>query len=145
MRKLLFIFLSAILFGSCSISDDNGPILAYELAEITGNNLPDEFELGRTYTIEVAYVLPTQCHNFVAIDATREGNTGAQRREIYIAAVASYVEDSVCTQELGNSGTSTFTIFIDESEDYKFYFWIGNGPEDEPLYDEVTVPVTDTN
>ncbi|MBT8318964.1 MAG: hypothetical protein KJP01_02420, partial [Gramella sp.] len=74
MRKLVFILLSTVLFGSCSIGDDNGPILEYELAEITGNSLPDEFELGRTYTIDVAYVLPTQCHNFVAIDASREGN-----------------------------------------------------------------------
>ncbi|MBT8295949.1 MAG: hypothetical protein KJO51_05990, partial [Gramella sp.] len=127
-----------------SIGDDNSPILEYELAEITSNSLPDEFELGRTYTIDVAYVLPTQCHKFVAIDASREGNTGAKRREIYIAAVASYVQNSVCTQELGNSGTSTFTILIDESEDYKFYFWKGTGPADEPIYDEVTVPVVET-
>ncbi|MUP43308.1 membrane lipoprotein lipid attachment site-containing protein [Christiangramia aestuarii] len=144
MKKIVLILLAVVGLSSCSINDDETPNIEYELAEITANDLPDEFEMGKTYTVTVTYLLPSQCNTFAGIDARRAGNTGPERRQIFIAAVSRFVNSTECdAQTSGNSGTSTFTITVDENEDYTFYFWTGTNAADEPLYDEVTVPVVD--
>lgn len=144
MKKLVFILFTALAISSCTIDDDS-PNIEFELAEITANDLPDQFELGKSYTITVTYVLPSQCNTFAGVDARREGSTGAARRQIYIAAFTQFQRGQDCNADIsGNSGTSTFTITIDESEDFTFYFWIGTDASDEPIYDEVTVPVVES-
>lgn len=144
MKKIALILLAIVTLNSCTINDDNGPSIDFEAAEITENTLPDEFERGKNYTITVTYMLPSQCHSFAGIDARRASNTGDGRREIYVAAVSSFSINSNCDDSVeGSTGTSTFSIQIDESEDYKFYFWTGIDAADDPVYDEVTVPVVE--
>lgn len=144
MKKLVFLFLAAVALSSCSINDDDAPNIEYEPAEITGNDLPDQFELGKTYTVTVTYVLPSECNSFAGIQAQREGNAGADRRQIYIAAFSQVHSNSNCDDTMvGESGTGTFNITIDENEDFTFYFWTGTDASDQPIYDQVTVPVTE--
>ncbi|WP_051199646.1 hypothetical protein [Christiangramia echinicola] len=144
MKKLALILLSIVTLTSCSINDDNGPAAEYELATITGNDLPDSFELGKSYTITLDYDLPSQCHSFAALDARRGGSTGDEKRQIYAAVVSILSTNAQCNEDVaGNSGTTTFNILIDEPEDYKFYFWTGTDADDQPIYTEVTVPVTE--
>lgn len=146
MKKIALILMALVTLNSCSISDDNGPRINYEAAEITDNTLPEEFELGKNYTITITYKLPSQCHTFATIDARRAGNTGSSRREIYVAAISSFEANSNCDDSTdGSTGTSTFSIIIDENEDYKFYFWTGIDAADEPIFEEVTVPVVDVD
>lgn len=145
MKKLVLLFLAVMGLNSCSMNDDNAPITEFELAEITANDLPNEFEFGKSYTVTVTYILPSQCSTFAGIDARREGSDGDLRRQIYIAAVSSFINNSNCdASTTGNSGTSTFSITIDETEAFKFYFWTGTDAADKPIYEEVTVPVTQT-
>ena len=146
MKKLVLILLVITGLSSCSINDDDIPNITYELAEITANDLPDSFEMGKTYTVTVDYILPSQCNSFAGIDARRGGNAGDERRDIYIAAVSQLVTSAECDAETtGNSGEGTFSITIDESKDFTFYFWTGVSDTNEPLYDEVTVPVIEIN
>ena len=144
MKKLFLILMAAVTLSSCSTNDDDGPTISYELAEITGNDLPDEFERGETYTVTLAYVLPSECSTFAGIDARREGNTNEKRRNIYVAAVSSFVDNGECNAETnGASGTSTFSFLIDDTEDFTFYFFTGFDDTDQAIYDEVTVPVVE--
>ena len=146
MKKLVLILLVIAGLSSCSINDDDIPNITYELAEITANDLPENFQLGETYTVTVDYVLPSQCNSFAGIDARRGGNVGEERRNIYIAAVSQFVDSIECDSEAtGNTGSGTFSITIDESEDFTFYFWTGVSDTNEPLYEEVTVPVIEAN
>ena len=144
MKKLVIILLSIVTLSSCSINDDDSPIIEYEIAAITGNDLPDTFEFGKSYTITLEYALPSQCHSFAALDAKRASNTGEERRQIYVAAVSAFISNAQCNEDVvGNTGSTTFNILIDETEDYKFYFWTGLDAAEEPVYTEVTVPVTE--
>lgn len=140
MKKLVFILFAFMALSSCSVDDDS-PRIEYELAEIVANDLPDELEFGETYEVTVTYILPSACHTFAGLNASRGGNVGADRRDIYISAIAAIELDSNCDDTVGGGqGTSKFTITIDEEEDYTFYFLIGESG-DEPVYDTVVVPV----
>ena len=143
MKKLVFIFMVVFALTGCSIDDDNMPNISYELAEIVANDLPDELELGEVYEVTVTYVLPSTCHDFFGLDARREGAVGDERRNIFIAAVSTINEDENCdTTTGGETGTSKFSITIDEEEDYTFNFLIGEN-NNEPIYQTVVVPVVD--
>lgn len=143
MKRLIFAFLALITMNSCSVDDDTTNT-SYELAEITGHNLPDNFVVGETYSIEIDYVLPSECNTFVAVDARRAGSTGPERRQIYIGAVSIVNTSSNCDPNVeGDEGSSNFSITIDEDEAYTFYFWTGIDANNQPIYTEVVVPVNE--
>lgn len=142
MKKLGLLLLSVITLNSCSIESDEVPNISYEIAEITKNDLPDQFELGKSYSVNIEYSLPTECHNFAYLDARREGNLGAERRNIYVTAISSTINSANCDEETaGETGVTSFSILIDEKEEFKFYFWKGLDATDQPIYEEVIVPV----
>ncbi|MCM8569593.1 hypothetical protein NE848_09390 [Gramella jeungdoensis] len=142
MKKLVFILITILAMTGCSVDDDSGPRVEYELAEIVANDLPDEFEFGKTYEVTVTYILPSACHSFAGLDARREGNVGEERRIIYVSAIAAIQLDSNCDDTVGgDQGTSKFTINIDEEEDYTFNFLVGEAGN-EPVYNTVVIPVT---
>ena len=143
MKKLVFILMTFITVVGCSTDDDSQDV-SYELAEIVANDLPDQFELGRVYEVTVTYILPSQCHDFLFLDAHREGISGEERRNIYVSAISTTELDNNCDTTIGGGGqgTAKFSITIDEEEDYTFYFLVGeNNGEGE--YDTVTVPVVE--
>ncbi|MDX1542831.1 MAG: hypothetical protein R3214_02720 [Christiangramia sp.] len=141
MKKLVFIFITFLALAGCSVDDDS-PNFEYELAEIVANDLPDEFEFGKTYEVTVTYILPSACHSFAGLDARRKGNVGDERRIIFVSAIASIQLDSNCDGTVGGGqGTSKFTINIDEEEDYTFKFLVDE-TGGEPVYETVVIPVT---
>jgi hypothetical protein len=140
MKKLVAVLFTFILVG-CSLDSDE-PNTYYELAEITGNDLPEEFVFGKTYEVTVNYLLPTECNVFQTIDARRGGNTSEERRKIYVSVISSVVTSDSCDRDFpGSAGTSNFSLTIDEREAYTFYFWTGASGT-EPVYNEVTIPVS---
>ena len=141
MKRLIFVFMTLVMISSCSVDDDSSNT-AFELAKITGNDLPDNFVLGETYTIKVNYILPSQCNSFSGIDARRGGQANSERRDIYVGVVTNLNESTNCDSNiLGEQGVSNFSITIDETEDYTFYFWTGLDDSNQPVYSETTVPV----
>lgn len=144
MKRSFLVLMTLITLNSCSI-DDDAPNINYELAQITGSNLPDEFVFNETYNITVDYILPSECHNFASIDARRAGNTAEDRSKIYVGIVSAIVSGSICDENTsGDSGSSSFSLFIDELDEYTFYFWTGIGSNNQPEYTEVVVPVVNT-
>lgn len=150
MKKLFAFVLLAVglvSFTSCDM-DDDGPSIAYELAEITGADLPEYFEFDETYEINVDYLLPSACHTFEGF----EGNQGENEEdetifEYYIQTVTSYDPALADCDEEDDDLSKTSELFDDfeiESEDYtvyRFNFLTGYDNDGEPEFLTIDVPV----
>ena len=141
MKKLFFLFAFTTLLVSCEIEDD-GPGMVMVPAEVSETNLPESFEEGKTYVIEVAYLLPDACHVPAGIHVYRGASFGDARRDIFVSGVASYEYGTECNEESENlERTSSFRMTIDEDDPYTFYLWTGLDEDNKDIYTEVVVPV----
>lgn len=143
MKKLVLLFFaSSLILTSCSIEND-GPRIAAEFAEVTEIELPDFFERGKTYEIEVTYLLPSACHTAAGLEASRGSVEGSGRRDIYVAGVATYDQNVVtCNRQSDDlEKTAKFSIGIDEEEPYTFYLWTGLDSDLESEFTIIEVPV----
>lgn len=144
MKKLVFLFLFALSMVSCSLEDD-GPIINYEYAEVVDVDLPESFEKGKIYQLEVTYLLPSACHTPLGIEVRRGAATGDERRDIYVVGVTSInAEITDCDVESENlEKKKTFSLNVDEDEPFTFYLWDGLDDEGESQYVTIEVPVVD--
>ena len=146
MKKLFL--LAAITFGfmSCEIESDE-PAWVPELAKVTSIDLPESFEMGKSYDIEITYELPTACHVAQGINASRESAYGSGRRKIFVAGVASKkFGEPACQQESDDlEKEGKFKLFIDEDMPYTFFLWTGVDEDGKAVYTEVEVPVEETD
>ena len=148
MKKLILLFVSSLILVSCEV-DDDGPKTLLEPAEVTDVDLPEFFEAGKTYDIDVTYLLPSACHTAAGINAQRGTNSNgeAEFRDIYITGVGSYDANlTECSKEaeegeLDRKNTFKMTIDADEDEPYTFYLWTGVDEDDKNIYTTVIVPV----
>lgn len=143
MKKLIVLFICSLGLLSCSMEEDNGPTYGYQLAVVDSLALPDYFEIGKTYEIEVSYTLPSACHSPNYVEATRGGNEGEEYRDIYVGAVTTYeMGMSECSEDSTDlEQTDSFNLYIDEDEDYTFYLWQGRDSTGQSQFETVTVPV----
>lgn len=144
MKKLLILAVCVLAMTSCELESDE-PSLVPELAEVTDIDLPEFFEKGKSYNIEVTYVLPTACHIPQGLSATREAVYGSGRRKIYVAGIAAREYGAPeCDQENDDlEKTASFRLLIDEDMPYTFFLWTGVDATGKNLYNEVEVPVED--
>lgn len=144
MKKLLFLLLSTIILTGCNIEDD-GPRINYQLAKVTAADLPEEFEKGKVYEIDITYLLPSACHTAAGIEAKRGDIAGEGRRKIYVAGVASFDANiTECDEEEDEDELleeSSFSLRIDEDDPYTFYLWTSYNDNLESVYTTVEVPV----
>jgi hypothetical protein len=142
MKKLILLFVAAIALTSCSIEDD-GPRIAYQFAEVTAADLPASFEKGKTYKVDVTYLLPSACHTAAGLEVKRGNDSGDQRRDIYVVGIGRYDANlGECTREEDElEREASFSILIDEDEPYTFYLWSGVDDNMESQYTVVEVPV----
>ncbi len=144
MRNFVFLFVMMLIFTSCSIEDD-GTRIEYEFAEVTEADLPESFEKGKTYEIDITYVLPSACHTASGINAIRGSSTGVERRDIYVVGISSYnAIQTECNRDDENlERENSFSIHIDENDPYTFYLWSGLNEDLENQYNVVEVPVVE--
>lgn len=141
MKKLILLFVCAFALVSCEIEDEDTHWVP-ELAEVSGADLPEFFEEGATYDIDVQYLLPSACHRPDGLNVQRKGGFGADRRKIYIVGVASYEYGSECDEEDDDlERESSFRIRIDQNDPYTFYLWTGVDDDGKHVYTTVEVPV----
>ena len=146
MKRLILLFVSALVLVSCNT--DDGPSIAYDVALITDADLPEYFEKDETYEINVDYKLNSACHKFVSFN----GNQGEDEENdsIYVynvSAVSSYDPAlTECTEESENliKSSKLFEDFRVRSEDYtvyRFNLLSGFDSDDKPEYITIDVPV----
>jgi len=145
MKRLILLFASALLLVSCD-TDDDGPNVAYEFAEITETDLPDYFETGETYDIEVSYQLPSACHNYYTYQSGEERSEEKDSTLVVeIRALTTYDPNlTECTQEDSLSGNFTIEnvkINSKEFNNYHFKFLTGGDEDNNAQYLNVEIPV----
>lgn len=149
MKKIsliLILALTVVSFVSCS--DDDGPSIAYQYAEVTGETLPDFFDLDEEYDITVTYELPDACNEFYTFNGGTHEDEDDETVLIYDIQVLTSYDPNVteCTEE--GELTETKTLFEDfgipsdfQYETIRFRFLTGANEDDEAEFLTVDVPV----
>lgn len=141
MKKLILLFVGALSFISCEV--DEGINTQMEYVEVSDIDLPEFFEFGEIYNIEVTYILPTACHAGAGIEAYLMNENASDRWEIFIAGVTTY--DANAGECTGNNTNperkDTFSLRIDEEGIYEFHLWTGMDSNNQPVYTIIEVPV----
>lgn len=134
MKRYLLLFLAIATFISCD-DDDDYHDYHLEYSEVISVNVPDEFEFGRTYRIEMTIELPNSCYFFYnQYDYFYEGTS----RLIYPIV---HVDDGIaCTP---NIREVSFSIPVQalQSEPYIFKFYQGEDADGQDIFLTVEVPV----
>lgn len=136
MKKLLLVFFALLLFSGCSAEDDSDNIMQ-NLAPVLSVDLPDSFDFGESYSIEIIYKRPTNCHTFSGLDVARNANV------IVIGVVTSFRTSNTNCVDSGNLEASATINFVAERDDfYIFKFWQGKNAAGRDEFLTVEVPVT---
>lgn len=144
MKRLMLLFVSALVLVSCDT--DDGPNVAYAVAEITDADLPDYFERGEDYSFDVSYQLPNACHDFYTF---RHQEYKSEDKDstlvIEIGALTSYDPNlTECTEEgdLNESKKiSRLRINSKQYNNYHFKLLTGGDEDNNAQYLNIEVPV----
>ncbi|PQV49503.1 hypothetical protein CLV33_103136 [Jejuia pallidilutea] len=135
MKKFFILSLFVTLLFSCSLDDDNTNF-NIEILPIESVDIPDEFTLGEVYPITVTYERPSNCHVF------REFYYAKHNNERTVAVVNNVFEQNDCVDLTDTTLTATFDFQVTSNGSYIFKFWQGKDENDEDIYLEIEVPVT---
>jgi len=139
IRKLLMpmIFLVACLwFSSCGLDDDT-PNFYYTSLDVVDVDMPESFELNKTYDIDVTYVRPDGCTYFEGFDVVKTGETD---REVLVVGSTLTDEGVACTQAI-EEVVATMQFQVIFTGEYHFKFYAGQDENDDAIYLEYDVPV----
>lgn len=143
MKKYFFVVLIAAAFlglNSCNNNDDSDGIqVEFKKLAIVKTELPEFFELGKTYEIRATYVRPDGCTYFQGFKVTAENTT----IRVVEAIGAKYINTGeLCTEDAVEVPDS-FLFQVIYNQPYTFRFWKGVDANGQPIYSEVIVPMKD--
>ncbi|OUR98095.1 hypothetical protein A9Q86_13625 [Flavobacteriales bacterium 33_180_T64] len=136
MKKIFLLsFLMFSLF-SCSLENDN-PSFSNEAIPIESVTIPEEFQFGQVYQIDVTYFKPSGCHVFNGFLFENNAN------ERTIILVNTVHDDLDCeTYAFGtNEVEASFNYQVNDVGIHTFKFWQGKDDNGNDLYYIVDVPV----
>ncbi|GGD16432.1 hypothetical protein [Hyunsoonleella pacifica] len=135
MKKIVFFIFVFISFFSCNKNDDN---LSFKsvFIPIESVDIPDEFTLGEVHTIGVTYKRPSNCHIFGKFYYAPHNN------ERTVAVVNTVFERNDCIDLVDETLTATFNFQVTSNVSYIFKFWQGKDDNNEDIFLEIEVPVT---
>ena len=141
MKKVFLILGLAALVTSCSLNDDDGQEVKFELANITKVELPDTLVVGEKYAFKITSNVG-ECSSFYGYQVN-PSSPGPQDSIRFVGALNR-------VSEIANCGTATDTVsnelnFQSASNirysAYIFNFLTGFDASDEPIYLTRTIPV----
>ena len=141
MRKFIFLPLIGLAFtiflSSCS--NDRNDNYRTEFINVIEAELPNEFEFGNFYNIDVDVEIPSSCYTFY--DDFNYVYNGDERLIFPIAFVD---DDGICTPR---TERSSFTIRLQalQRKPYVFKFYQGLDSNGDKIYLTYTVPVSNRN
>lgn len=140
MKRLIYSLSSvtlALIIGSCSL-DDDGANFHYAPLEIVDAQVPDTFEFGNVYTINVDLLRPDDCTLADRFDVRRSATDSTNVRTV--SAIGIVLDKNECDtvqQEIQDS----FQFEVIYSKPYIFKFYKGDNTNGEPEFFELKVPV----
>jgi hypothetical protein len=138
LKKVLLwvlVFAIAPLISSCDLEDDYAGFRFVNL-QIVEAELPETFEVYKTYQVKVTYLRPNNCTFFEGFDVTKPGTTTRN-----VVAFGSELEDSACAQ-VTDEVVEYFNFTCYYHDTYIFRFWTGEDEEGNAVFLEYEVPVT---
>ncbi|NDV14525.1 hypothetical protein GO009_00680 [Muricauda sp. TY007] len=141
MKKVLVPFMLIVAcswFVSCEVDDDS-PNFYFTALKTVEADVPESFEYGKTYDIEVTYQRPNACTFFEGFDVTNTAETG---RDIFVVGSVLTDEDRICTEAV-EEVVATLKFNVIYTKDYTFRFYAGDDAEGNATYLEYTIPVAE--
>lgn len=139
MKKVLvplFLFVACSWFSSCDLDDDS-PNFYFAALNAVEADVPESFEFGETYDIEVTYERPNGCTFFEGFDVTKTDQTD---RDVVVIGSVLTDEERACTQEV-TEVVALLKFHVIYTGEYHFRFYAGEDENNDPIYLEYTVPV----
>lgn len=139
MKKMIvpiFLFVACSWFSSCSL-DDESPNFYFTALNVVEADVPESFEFGQTYDINVTYLRPNGCTYFEGFDVTKPAET---TRDIVVIGSVLTDNDVACTQAV-EEVVATLKFNVIYTSDYTFRFFAGKDGNGNDTYVEYTVPV----
>lgn len=142
MKKVLMPFLLIVAcswFISCEVDDDSPNFYFTSLTTVEAQ-MPESFEFGKTYDIEVTYLRPNGCTFFEGFNVSQTAETG---RDVVVVGSVLTDEDTVCTQAV-EEVVATLKFNVIYTKDYVFRFYAGDDEDGNPTFLEYTIPIAET-
>ncbi|WP_090292497.1 hypothetical protein [Flagellimonas zhangzhouensis] len=143
MKKVFMSIMYVVAFSwfvSCS-SDDDSPNFYFTTLDVIEADMPEFFELGKTYDIDVLFYRPNGCTYFEGFDVTKTTQTG---RDVVVIGSVLTDQDVACTEAI-EEVTATLRFSVIYTDEYNFRFYAGDDANGNPQFIEYTVPVEGTN
>ncbi len=139
MKKFFILSTFLVFLYGCSVDDGDANITYdFEVLPIESVvEIPDEFELGKTYPITVNYFRPSTCHSFNEFYYMRENN----ERTVAVIAVDFNRDD--CEDLTNQLVEATFNFNVTSNGSYIFKFWQGEDEDENDKYLTIEVPVVE--
>ncbi|MCK0161144.1 hypothetical protein [Allomuricauda sp. F6463D] len=140
MKKVLMPFMLIVAcswFISCEVDDDS-PNFHFTALNAIEADVPESFEFGKTYDIDVTYLRPNGCTFFEGFDVAQTTMTGRD-----VVAIGSVLTDKngECTQAV-EEVVATLKFNVIYTEEYTFRFYAGDDADGNATYLEYKVPIT---
>lgn len=139
--KRFYVLLCAIALTLTSVScslDDDQTNFKYTTLETVGANLPDTFELGRVYNIDVILLRPNECTFSETFDVRRDFTDSTNIRTV--AAIGIVLDEPECA-EAKDEIHDNFQFEVLYTKPYIFRFYSGMDENGEAEFLEIEVPV----
>jgi hypothetical protein len=138
MKSFFVLCLAVVLFVSCSTDNDNRNF-NFEVLPVESVDIPNEFELGKTYNITVSYYKPSTCHTFSEFYYAKNNN------ERTVAPINIVWENNNCELLEDELVENTLNFLVTSNGSYIFKFWQGEDENGDSQYLIIEVPVTVDN
>lgn len=134
MKRIVFILSVFFLVTSCDVGDDGSSVL-YSYVAVQNVDIPDSFELGKTYDIEVEYVLPNDCFAFSGFEVFASNPNTRTVRPV------AFTNQDNCPDKSTSLEKRNLKFQVIRAEDYLFKFLTGVDDQGQEVFMEFTVPV----
>lgn len=136
MKKIVIVCLifGMLLFNGCDI-DSAEPNFFFVPLVITSVELPEYFEHGAFYTINVTYARPNSCVTYEGFDINSDGESIR-----YITCIGAEFNGEICTQAV-YYGQASFEFQVLNLQPYTLKFWGGEDAQGNPIYLDFEIPV----
>lgn len=139
--KRSYVLLCAITLAALSVScsiDDDQTNFKYTTLKTVNASLPDTFELGRVYNIDVKMLRPDECTFSETFDVVRDFTDSTNIRTV--AAIGIVLDQADCAV-VNDSIQDSFQFEVIYTKPYLFRFYTGDDTNGEAEFLEIEVPV----
>ncbi|MGB7392951.1 MAG: hypothetical protein WA913_01020 [Pricia sp.] len=141
--KRLYVMMCAIATALTAVScdfDDDGVNFNYTTLRTVDAELPDSFDFGRVYTVNVDLLRPDDC-TLAEVETFDVRQTSTDSTNIRTIAAIGIVLDNEECAEVEQEFQDSFQFEVRYTDPYVFRFYTGDDANGDPEFLEIEVPV----